>query len=709
MAVVSVKFPGNLSQVSDLADLRALPSAYIQNGAYYLVTEPASQWLYDSGAAGADDGETIVKPDDRTNDQLGRWKPISNAGGGGSGNISVSSLGELKAASPDTLTVSLTEAGKEGLFVWTEGDFTGQADDINIVKQDDTSLSIGAWVRQKAQAISFQSPVAPQPLIRSADEKMGEIVTITDFAVADADRVAGVVTGTDISAQFQALIDTPAVRKIIVPQNARVRVDTSLNLRGDLEIELQQNAEIVGNVANDYVLKGFGTQTPIVNAASALKVNRAITRYDIDMQFTAAITTFDVGDLLLVTDVQGGFDTPTGVFNNQVGVVQRIAGDYAFFELPLVYPMATAANIAVAKLTGCRNIKITGRGKITNAGAAGGGIRFNGARDIVLDGIEVRDTNYIGISIETCWNTTANNVMTDNTGAAGLGFRASTYGIVNRFIGEKPRADEALTFYNGCSYFKVNSPRVVQFLAGNDPTGGNAGNCILVDLMCAYIDIISPMCIGSATYSIFFSQSTEYCTVNDFAISKADLAGIRSDASCKFITVGSGSVTDVVQTSDPFTGGNTAAIVISGGQGNCVAGHVSWSRIAGGRGVVDAQSTANKGHFFASKGGIDCNAPYMGWDVRGKTMGVTTGDFVAGATGTALQIGLSGTSGDVMGQIYVGQAGDTAFGDLRFQPFGGALGSGLLPTFADEAAASVGGLTQGRWYKSSDGIMRQKL
>lgn len=87
MAAVDVKFPGNLSQVATLVALRALPSAYIVPGAYYLVSDPASQWIYDVGASGTDDGESTIKPDDRTSEQLGRWKSIATAEGGGTGNL----------------------------------------------------------------------------------------------------------------------------------------------------------------------------------------------------------------------------------------------------------------------------------------------------------------------------------------------------------------------------------------------------------------------------------------------------------------------------------------------------------------------------------------------------------------------------------------------------------------------------------------------
>lgn len=45
-----------------------------------------------------------------------------------------------------------------GEFAWTLGDYTGQADDVNIIESDNEPLSVGAWVRQAAASIAYTPP-----------------------------------------------------------------------------------------------------------------------------------------------------------------------------------------------------------------------------------------------------------------------------------------------------------------------------------------------------------------------------------------------------------------------------------------------------------------------------------------------------------------------------------------------------------------------
>lgn len=63
----------------------------------------------------------------------------------------VDSLMALKAA--DTSTPRNWDGAT---FTFTPGNFTGQADDQNIIKADSTALSVGAWVRQGAQSIAIR-------------------------------------------------------------------------------------------------------------------------------------------------------------------------------------------------------------------------------------------------------------------------------------------------------------------------------------------------------------------------------------------------------------------------------------------------------------------------------------------------------------------------------------------------------------------------
>lgn len=67
---------------------------------------------------------------------------------GAAGNVA-STLAELKAA----LTTNDTMIYDHATFKWTTGDYTGQADDVNIIQSDLAAISTGAWVRQSAASI----------------------------------------------------------------------------------------------------------------------------------------------------------------------------------------------------------------------------------------------------------------------------------------------------------------------------------------------------------------------------------------------------------------------------------------------------------------------------------------------------------------------------------------------------------------------------
>lgn len=80
---------------------------------------------------------------------LQRLDEYTTGPAGPSNNTRVS-LAALKGAAVTDKT-SLYDGS---LWTWTPGDFTGQADDLNIVKADSTPLSQGAWVRQQASSIA---------------------------------------------------------------------------------------------------------------------------------------------------------------------------------------------------------------------------------------------------------------------------------------------------------------------------------------------------------------------------------------------------------------------------------------------------------------------------------------------------------------------------------------------------------------------------
>lgn len=80
---------------------------------------------------------------------------------GAAGNVAAS-LAQIKAA--DTGNVTMLYDG--AIFNWTPGNFTGQSDDINIIKADSTALSVGAWVRQSL------SDLRGTPNVKITDDRL---------------------------------------------------------------------------------------------------------------------------------------------------------------------------------------------------------------------------------------------------------------------------------------------------------------------------------------------------------------------------------------------------------------------------------------------------------------------------------------------------------------------------------------------------------
>lgn len=78
----------------------------------------------------------------------------------GAADNTYTTLSSFKASDIARKTASLVGVANapDGRFNWTTGNYTGQADDVNIVKANSTALSVGAWVRQKVDGIAFRQP-----------------------------------------------------------------------------------------------------------------------------------------------------------------------------------------------------------------------------------------------------------------------------------------------------------------------------------------------------------------------------------------------------------------------------------------------------------------------------------------------------------------------------------------------------------------------
>ncbi|WBY06816.1 glycosyl hydrolase family 28-related protein [Sphingomonas sp. 7/4-4] len=157
--------------------------------------------------------------------------------------MAVASLTALKALSTTEGATVLTEAGRQGLFIWTEGDYSGPpkgpADDINIVKQDDTALTVGAWVRQQADAISFKLDAIGSTR-RPTSTKLGDVVSVYDFgAIGDGEE--------DDTAAFQAAIDAVNARgggSVYIPRGD-YRISDTLRLYSNIELVGAGSASVI--------------------------------------------------------------------------------------------------------------------------------------------------------------------------------------------------------------------------------------------------------------------------------------------------------------------------------------------------------------------------------------------------------------------------------------------------------------------------------
>ncbi|MCW4463538.1 glycoside hydrolase family 55 protein [Sphingomonas sp. BT-65] len=97
-------------------------------------------------------------------------------------------LADLKASPVTEGTTFLVQDTTiaDGVFFWSLGDFTGQADDVNVVKADSEPLSNGAWVRQDGKSVKAQHAGLPASIIRSLGDKVWDGITVKDFgAIGD--------------------------------------------------------------------------------------------------------------------------------------------------------------------------------------------------------------------------------------------------------------------------------------------------------------------------------------------------------------------------------------------------------------------------------------------------------------------------------------------------------------------------------------------
>lgn len=222
-----------------------------------------------------DDEEYRVRVTDRNDTPLGSDIDPYIAGtlGGlmgppGSSNNTRATLAALKAAAISDGT-SLYDGS---LWTWTPGDYTGQADDKNVVKATSTALTVGAWVRQGGGGVAYGAPIASYT------------VSVASYRLA-ADPVG------DWSSTFQRAIDAVSAAGggslLVPPGTYPLKVRVSSDGFGVTAFEMKTGVSLVGASKHGAILKlaanqiGQGTYMRIISSLGIIS-NIGISNLTID-------------------------------------------------------------------------------------------------------------------------------------------------------------------------------------------------------------------------------------------------------------------------------------------------------------------------------------------------------------------------------------------------------------------------------------------
>lgn len=428
------------------------------------------------------------------------------------------------------------------------------------------------------QTSRFTSTRGGPAIRRLLRDRIGETASIADYVVGRGD-----VDDTDAYDEAMSL----GVREWIYPEDCTIHLSRQVKLRSNMRHVAARGSRIIADV-DDFGLFGVGLTT-----GNLVQVLSPTVRYT----WTINANLIDAepltpGDMIIIADIATDDVEPN--------VVQSIRDGVIYLRYFINKAMSSPATIRIYKVYApLENIHFDGPISIRNVnnGSFAGGVRFNTARNITMRETEIERTGYQGIVFENALNFMAFSPRISNTKGVAIGARAAKDFTFSDVYATDVQADESITFYKNVCQGIVDRARVKQYLFGSDPQGGTAGNNILLDELCARILISNPICEGSATYSIFLNNGSEYCQVTGFNLARSNVGGIRVANNCHKNRICSGAITDVVDPVHPSVdygaqnGQPTAGVIIDADcSGNIVeADRIQFDRIASGINVRDLQ------------------------------------------------------------------------------------------------------------------------
>lgn len=586
----------------------------------------------------------------------------------------------------------IDEGLKSGTFFYRTDEAPYIEDNVRIVKLASVPLSVGALVRQDAESVAITHPLGAPAYTKLLGDLVGQTVPVTLFCAADGSR--------DDGQNFQELLDKRPAQIDYAP-GREVATTRQIDLRSNTRHRFERGSGILGDVS-DYVIRGFGLTSGNLGVVQAPIVRRT---KDMQLNNTSG-EPLAFGDMILIADL-----TDPANIVNEVQIVQVVNGTLLRMRDKFNVDMPNPANIRVYKVySPVQNVQFDGYGRISNVNAnGGGGVRLNLTRDIRMRKTLLEEIRYIGLAIEGSIGFRGMEITMNDIEASGIGMRVAKNLNFSDIVATNIKSDEAFTAFDNVLGCNVLNMQIHQYLFGDDPDGGTAGNNVLLDKLCADFNFTNLICRGSATYNFFVNDRSENVSVNNYSFGLSNLGGARVANNCRNVKFGAGTVEDVINTVHPASGFGAASgqpcagIMIDPDSVSCsVSGAVDFDRIASGRSIIDRQAVPDRGEAFTAKLASGVDRAVHGVTSLGD-VGAVSPNFVgpndpAGRSPTGNVVTMGADADRVW--LQGGQTGGTAPSPLYLNPFGGTIVHKLL-SFANNGEATSYGLGPGEWYRNT--------